>query len=549
MFLAAPLAAGAVSIEDLQNQVASLLKQINAMQGQTQVSTSVSGSASVSSPVQYRVCNLLNRNLSMGARGDDVSGLQEFLQGQGYLSVNPTGYFGALTSRAVAQWQSSQGVSAIGSFGPLSRGKLMSWCGGGNTSSSNLQASVTSGNAPLAVDFTTSGNIVDDGFYSVNFGDGQTSNMTKGSCVGIAAIQGGQGGIRCSYNVSHTYTSDGTYTAQLNYGGCGSSACDAAIRPRTVGSVTITVGTNSSQGSLQADPQSGAAPLSTNFTFHPTSENGTYHIDYGDGSSEQMTTQQIYCIRAPCISPAVSSHTYSSAGTYDVVVSPYIACMYSNPRCMIAVMPLAKTSVTVTGSGSTCKPVTYMPILCPNGQAAQPQHDQNGCITGYQCTSSTGNQPPVISGISGPTTLAIGAAGTWSVQASDPENGSLNYSITWGDENAYAPTSAAMGANASFMQNSTFTHSYSSAGTYTVSVTVRDASGQSAQASTNVQVGSAVACTMEYAPVCGQMPAPTCPAGSMCPMYMPAPKTYSNRCMMNAAGANFLYSGACTNGN
>jgi hypothetical protein len=45
------------------------------------------------------------------------------------------------------------------------------------------------------------------------------------------------------------------------------------------------------------------------------------------------------------------------------------------------------------------------------------------------------------------------------------------------------------------------------------------------------------------------MPAPTCPAGSMCPMYMPAPKTYSNRCMMNAAGANFLYSGACTNGN
>ncbi len=44
------------------------------------------------------------------------------------------------------------------------------------------------------------------------------------------------------------------------------------------------------------------------------------------------------------------------------------------------------------------------------------------------------NQPPVISGVSGPTTLRVGETGTWTVQASDPENGTLSYSVIWGDE-------------------------------------------------------------------------------------------------------------------
>jgi hypothetical protein len=57
--------------------------------------------------------------------------------------------------------------------------------------------------------------------------------------------------------------------------------------------------------------------------------------------------------------------------------------------------------------------------------------------------------------------------------------------------------------------------------------------------------GAEVACTMEYAPVCGQPPMPVCPVGMACIQAMPQPKTYGNTCMMNADKATLLHSGEC----
>lgn len=53
-------------------------------------------------------------------------------------------------------------------------------------------------------------------------------------------------------------------------------------------------------------------------------------------------------------------------------------------------------------------------------------------------------------------------------------------------------------------------------------------------------------CPEIYMPVCGQWQ-PSCPAGVNCPASMPAPKTYPSRCVLDAAGATFLYSGQCAN--
>lgn len=96
---------------------------------------------------------------------------------------------------------------------------------------------------------------------------------------------------------------------------------------------------------------------------------------------------------------------------------------------------------------------------------------------------SSTNKPPVISGISAPTTLNVGETGTWSVQASDPEKGSLNYSVNWGD------VSTAMSvASKSFIQSASFTHSYNSAGTFKPVFTVKDSAGLSAESSATVRV-------------------------------------------------------------
>jgi hypothetical protein len=56
---------------------------------------------------------------------------------------------------------------------------------------------------------------------------------------------------------------------------------------------------------------------------------------------------------------------------------------------------------------------------------------------------------------------------------------------------------------------------------------------------------------MEYAPVCGRPSGcvNNCPPGMYCAMMcqMHEPVTYGNRCQLNAANAEFLYAGACTN--
>lgn len=55
----------------------------------------------------------------------------------------------------------------------------------------------------------------------------------------------------------------------------------------------------------------------------------------------------------------------------------------------------------------------------------------------------------------------------------------------------------------------------------------------------------ALICTMEYAPVCWQPAMPECGEGMACIQMMPAPVTYGNKCMMNAAKATLLNEWEC----
>ena len=100
---------------------------------------------------------------------------------------------------------------------------------------------------------------------------------------------------------------------------------------------------------------------------------------------------------------------------------------------------------------------------------------------------------PTINRVNAPTTLTVGQSGTWTVDATDPHNSQLNYSIDWGDvvyaQNAYAPINIGV---PSVTQTSTFTHTYSLAGTYTVTVTVTNTAGLTTKTSSTVVVtGSA----------------------------------------------------------
>lgn len=89
--------------------------------------------------------NLIYRSRDARTNGE-VSDLQDFLISNGYLSGEPTGYFGAVTLAAVRKFQSAAGIGmpttpGYGAIGPKSRAKIKAMtCGGAVATESSLPA-------------------------------------------------------------------------------------------------------------------------------------------------------------------------------------------------------------------------------------------------------------------------------------------------------------------------------------------------------------------------------------------------------------------------
>ena len=315
---------------------------------------------------------------------------------------------------------------------------------------------------------------------------------------------------------------------------------------------------------LSAYPEAGPAPLNVAFQAFVSVTNpnfvadaGFYKIIFGDGEE-----QQIFCSvgEAVCPGPHTAWHTYRQEGTYIARLVHY--GFFGDPQESINGVTVGRKIIRVGNFACTMEyaPVcASKPIVCittPCNPIEQTYSNRcialsNGASVLYegQCRSSAKNLPPVISALSGPTNLAPEEVGTWSINANDPENGQLNYLITWGDEwVGSTPMSRVYSPSYATEQKTTFTHSYINPGTYTVRLTVRDNAGLEAQVSATVTVDSRV-CTKEYVPVCGrpQGCSNPCPPGMYCAMLCRQydPMTYPNRCVLNESGAEYLYEGLC----
>ncbi|MEK7510814.1 MAG: peptidoglycan-binding protein [Patescibacteria group bacterium] len=78
---------------------------------------------------------LFDRPLTLGSVGPDVSALQTILKEKGFYQYPViTGYYGPITSQAVADYQRSTGLESVGSVGPATRALL----NGGNVSSPSV---------------------------------------------------------------------------------------------------------------------------------------------------------------------------------------------------------------------------------------------------------------------------------------------------------------------------------------------------------------------------------------------------------------------------
>ncbi len=134
LLIASPMIASA-------DQLSDLLAQIQALQNQI---TNARSSSAQSSGTTNSTCVALARNLARGAKGADVTRLQQFLISNGFLPQgSATGFFGAQTEKAVQGWQAKNGVasagSGFGSVGPRTRAAIQGSCGGQSRSNVQIQ--------------------------------------------------------------------------------------------------------------------------------------------------------------------------------------------------------------------------------------------------------------------------------------------------------------------------------------------------------------------------------------------------------------------------
>lgn len=128
--------------------------------------------------------------------------------------------------------------------------------------------------------------------------------------------------------------------------------------------------------SLEASLRSGPAPLAVSFTGLDLSTDGTYIIDYGDGSNSGPLKASNRCPQmtypaAPHCMGVSASHTYSTNGTYTATLQPYAACMWSNPRCLMAAQLLGQVTIVVGNGVNPERPVDDddMIYVGPDGDA------------------------------------------------------------------------------------------------------------------------------------------------------------------------------------
>lgn len=181
------------------------------------------------------------------------------------------------------------------------------------------------------------------------------------------------------------------------------------------------------------------------------------------------------------------------------VAPPRLACLDANPPCM-TVSPLVAEpkpyiiSETTENNGVFEWKVPELPSQYVGSQQITIQAI-NGSTVGRSEMFSikkqdvSDNKSPVISGITGPTSLKINETGTWTIKAYDPENKSLSYSILWGDETVAVSAQNKNIVPFPFQQQGTFTHIYNVAGIYNPTFTIVDDKGQTVQTSLSVNVG------------------------------------------------------------
>ena len=342
-------------------------------------------------------------------------------------------------------------------------------------------ATPDAGKAPLGVNFSSAGSTDADGTivsYSWNFGDGSATST--------------------SANPSHTYTAQGNYTAQLTVtddkGGVSTADVTVTVSPNNVAPTV----------SISATPTFGKAPVTVEFTSTTGDSDGTVDSivwDFGDGSptSTDANPSHVYAagvwtatLTATDNDGATTTRSVQVRSLPNLPPTAAAAATPSNGRAPLSVQLSSAGSIDFDGSilayswnfgdgspTSTSANPTHV-YAAGNYTATLTVTDNEGATaTATVNIASTVNQAPVAvangtkNGVKAPLVVDFSSAGSV-----DNDGTIASYSWNFGDGSAVSTL-----ANPS--------HTYTTDGTFSATLTVTDNEGGTDVKAVSVVVGPA----------------------------------------------------------
>jgi PKD repeat protein len=216
----------------------------------------------------------------------------------------------------------------------------------GPTPVSDFSANVTSGTAPLTVQFTDLSTNSPNA-WAWDFGDNGTSSVK---------------------NPSHQYTSAGTYTVKLT----ASNANGTGTTATKTGYITVSSAGPTPVSDFSGNVTSGVAPLTVQFTDLSTNSPNAWAWDFGDNGTSGVQNP---------------SHQYTSAGTYTVKLTAsnangtgttatktgYITVTSLNPTTL-TFNPIADAHVNTSNVNGNYGTLTTLKVREGDGSSANPNY-------------------------------------------------------------------------------------------------------------------------------------------------------------------------------